>query len=264
MTEQSFTDVVRCLESSENTPYHHIDHERIKRIVCISDMHSRFCELTIPAGDILICAGDLTHGGYFKELVAFNNWISTLPHKHKIVIAGNHDRGLDPIAKQSPHFQPQDESEMNLSSQDYKNILSNCTYLEFSDINLFGWKIYGLPTSLRKTYGSGKSAAFQVAMGSQEHIQIIKSIPSDVDILVSHGPPYGVGDYEKGNHVGDSLLRKEVEEWLKPRYHIFGHVHASYGVYTNGMTTFINPSSKMVPKSDNLNAPVILDIDLKL
>ena len=49
----------------------------------------------IPAGDILIHAGDFTRCGNLKEVREFNTWIGTLPHKYKVVIAGNHELSFD-------------------------------------------------------------------------------------------------------------------------------------------------------------------------
>jgi calcineurin-like phosphoesterase family protein len=66
------------------------------RIVCISDTHNDDCTASLPDGDILIHAGDMTDDGTIEELTAAYKWISALPHKTKIIVAGNHDLGLDP------------------------------------------------------------------------------------------------------------------------------------------------------------------------
>ena len=58
------------------------------RIVCISDTHNDDCSAKLPNGDILIHAGDMTDGGTMEELQKAYNWISKLPHKLKIVVAG--------------------------------------------------------------------------------------------------------------------------------------------------------------------------------
>ena len=42
----------------------------------------------IPDGDILIHAGDFSITGLVYEVKEFNDWLGTLPHKHKIVIGG--------------------------------------------------------------------------------------------------------------------------------------------------------------------------------
>ena len=62
----------------------------IMRLVLISDTHGDHDHLTVPDGDVLIHAGDMTENGEVSEVRDFNRWLGTLPHKHKLVIAGNH------------------------------------------------------------------------------------------------------------------------------------------------------------------------------
>ena len=60
-------------------------------------------------------------------------------------------------------------------------------------------------------------------------------IPNDTEILITHGPPLGFGDWCKNNHRGGCLdLYNAINERIKPQYHVFGHVHESYGFYTDG------------------------------
>ena len=61
------------------------------KIVCISDTHSLQHRMNIPDGDLLIHAGDVSSGGRIEEIEMFNEWMGSLPHRHKVVIAGNHD-----------------------------------------------------------------------------------------------------------------------------------------------------------------------------
>jgi hypothetical protein len=74
------------------------------RFVVISDTHDHhFCEQQghrhpapiIPEGDVLIHAGDFTSTGTEHQVAQFNAWLGSLPHKHKIVIAGNHELTFD-------------------------------------------------------------------------------------------------------------------------------------------------------------------------
>ncbi|KAJ4360526.1 uncharacterized protein N0V89_001091 [Didymosphaeria variabile] len=65
------------------------------RVVCISDTHNT--TPTVPRGDILVHAGDLSQNGTFEEVQRAVDWISSLPHEHKLVIAGNHDLILDDV-----------------------------------------------------------------------------------------------------------------------------------------------------------------------
>jgi Icc-related predicted phosphoesterase len=72
-------------------------------------------------------------------------------------------------------------------------------------------------------------------------------IPEGIDILVTHGPPYGYGDKlaengsSPGENVGCKELLKAVER-VKPKIHAFGHVHEGFGVYTLNNTILINAS----------------------
>jgi hypothetical protein len=69
------------------------------KIVCISDTHTNI--LDIPNGDVLIHAGDLTNAGTVQEIQAQLDWLASLPHREKIVIAGNHDSYFDPKSRRS-------------------------------------------------------------------------------------------------------------------------------------------------------------------
>jgi 3',5'-cyclic AMP phosphodiesterase CpdA len=66
------------------------------RIVCISDTHSRY-HFALPAGDILVHAGDFSMTGEQTEIEKFIEWLKSLKqYRLKIVIAGNHDLTLEP------------------------------------------------------------------------------------------------------------------------------------------------------------------------
>jgi 3',5'-cyclic AMP phosphodiesterase CpdA len=71
-----------------------IEKDTIK-FVCISDTHNVDFLCEIPPGDVLIHSGDFTQKGREKEIKQFTDFISKLPHKHKIVIAGNHEMSFD-------------------------------------------------------------------------------------------------------------------------------------------------------------------------
>lgn len=97
------------------------------RIVLISDTHELHDQVQVPDGDLLIHAGDFTMHGEFDQIVRFNKWMGSLPHKHKIVIAGNHDRTLE------------------LQPALAEPLLTNVTYLRDRMVEVEGIKIYGSP-----------------------------------------------------------------------------------------------------------------------
>lgn len=207
------------------------------KIVTISDTHQKHINLKIPDGDMLIVAGDITEGIYFLGADRFNAWLGTLPHKYKIVIAGNHDF----------YFQDQPDR--------VKEILSNAIYLNESGITIEGIKIWGSPWT--KWFYDW---AFNIPIGTDADYW--KKVPDDTDILITHGPPYGILDTTKlrNEPAGCKELLKTVER-IKPKLHVFGHIHESYGTYTNKETTFIN-TSICNEKYEPINKPIVYEYRL--
>lgn len=223
------------------------------RIVCISDTHSltnRSGPLTmVPDGDILVHAGDFSKVGKLKEIQAFNDYLASLSHPHKVIIAGNHDIGFDEKTSRRLHgkwFVPEAE---------VKAALKNCVYLEDSETEILGLRIYGSPwTPVFYDW------AFLKARG-EEINEVWKKIPRNIDILVTHGPPLGRGDvcFPAKNRAGCANLLNIVQNHVRPKFHIFGHIHEGYGCSSDGVTTFINASSCNQQYAP-VNKPVVFDI----
>lgn len=72
-------------------------------------------------------------------------------------------------------------------------------------------------------------------------IDEINQIPNDTDILISHQPPHGILDRSGEILFGSMHLHKKVTE-IKPRYHLFGHIHNAYGTEKHAKTTLSNAS----------------------
>jgi Icc-related predicted phosphoesterase len=189
------------------------------RIVAFSDTHAHHRSVDIPDGDILIHAGDITRSGDPEEVKDFNDFLGELPHPHKVVIAGNHDFCFerDPEATEP--------------------LLTNCVYLMDGGVRLEGLNIYGSPW---------QPWFFDWAFNLQRGAEIKEKwdmIPDDVDILVTHGPPYHVLDEtRRGKAVGCRDLLDAIAR-VRPKVHIFGHIHEGYGRFDDGRTVFINASS---------------------
>ena len=112
----------------------------------------------------------------------------------------------------------------NTDSKYLKSELTNCTYLEDSDLEIHGLKIFGSPYQPPYQPEFDRSAV-NLERG-QECLGIWKQIPSDTDILVTHGPPLGFGDLcKRGNRAGCVDLLHTVQQRVKPKYHVFGHIH---------------------------------------
>jgi Icc-related predicted phosphoesterase len=130
-------------------------------------------------------------------------------YKHKIFIAGNHDNFLYG-QENTQHFLP-----------------ANCHYLCHSGVEINGIKFWGIPFFL----SDGLNGRFS---------QIMRQIPTDIDILISHCPPYGILDTSDSAYGCPDLLLAVLK--ISPSHHLFGHVHAAYGCEKWNGTTFVNAS----------------------
>lgn len=191
------------------------------RIVCVSDTHSFHHKTVVPDGDVLLYAGDITLRGELDAVESFDRWLGVLPHKHKVVICGNHD------------FCFQEEPAKA------RRLITNAIYLEDSAVEIAGIKIYGSPW--QPYYGGW---AFNLQRGPQL-AEKWALIPGDTQILITHGPPEGVLDLtHRGEAVGCADLLKRVRE-IKPRLHVFGHIHEAAGRIDQDGITFVNASTHM-------------------
>lgn len=216
------------------------------RIVCISDTHTEALNINIPDGDILIHAGDFTRTGTWEEITHFNAWLGTLPHKYKLVIAGNHELSFDMFDK----FKQQNLSQAS-------DLLSNCIYLEDTGIQIFGVNFFGTPWQPEFC-----NWAFNIPRG-QPCLDKWEKIPSNTDILITHTPPIGHGDLCKnGMRAGCVELLSTIQQRVVPKYHIFGHIHEGYGITTDGVTKFIN-AAILDEKYKVKNMPVVFDLKVE-
>jgi Icc-related predicted phosphoesterase len=195
------------------------------KVVCIADTHCYHNKIDVPDGDLLIVAGDFSVGiqpGNIFEAENFNRWLCRLPHGYKILVAGNHD-WLAYDLKDIP--------------ENIQRIYSAAIYLQDSMVKIEGIKIYGSPW---QPYFN--NWAFNLPRDGPELAEKWKLIPEGIDILVTHTPPYNILDMnQEKEHCGCKLLSMNIGR-VKPRYHIFGHLHDGYGMCKEGETTFINAS----------------------
>lgn len=187
------------------------------RIVAISDTHNYHHRIEVPDGDLLIHAGDATIQGSVKEIAAFAQWFSSLPHKHKIFVAGNHDFLFERSRDVARSF-----------------FTDDVICLEDSAAEIESIRIYGSPWT-PEYHGW----AFGYSRGEQAKRKWL-SIPDEIDILITHGPPYGIRDERPdGLAIGCRDLRARVDI-VRPKLHFFGHLHHGHGVSTLNGTMFAN------------------------
>lgn len=207
------------------------------KVCFIADTHGshREMEHPIPKCDLLVSAGDVTKYGSRSDLHDFCAWMANQAHQG-VIVAGNHDACFS--------FHPEESREIC----EYHNI----TYLQDEAIVIEGVKFFGSPWTPQ--FGDWHFMYFPMSRDWSV-------IPDGTDVLITHGPPAGILDVSgiDGKGAGCLMLRNRVRE-VKPKYHVFGHIHAAYGMHYDG---FSNISYYNVAISDEgyvpCRKPIILD-----
>lgn len=207
------------------------------KIALISDTHVRHDWIAVPDADMVIHAGDFSGRGRLEETTVFLKWFTELPHTHKVLIAGNHDF----IAEKDPEL--------------FRTLIPDTVhYLENSAIEIEGLKIWGSPIT-----PWFYNWAFNRNRGA-EILPYWQAIPSETDILITHGPPAGILDIvDDGTRVGCEDLRNEIRR-VQPRLHVFGHIHEAYGQIEEEGTLFVNASSVNL-RYNPVNEPILITLD---
>lgn len=189
------------------------------KIDAISDLHGHYPKL--EGGDLLIIAGDLTARDQVKEYMSFLRWFNSQNYRKKILIAGNHDNGfVGPWGDAKGPFRE------NKTFYDFDYLLDSGTKFE-------GLKIWGTPWTKTFPGINPKCCAFTVDRESelQEKFDLI---PNDIDILISHGPPFMILDEvdPAGDGTmfptGSQMLRMALDR-VRPKVLICGHIHEQGG-----------------------------------
>lgn len=208
------------------------------RIVAFSDTHGRHEDVVVPDGDVLVFAGDYTGAGIgsvSRELKRFNAWLGSLPHKHKIVVAGNHDGILQRFEEAAPKLMP------------------NAVYLQDREIVIDGVRFYGSPWT-----PEFMSWYFMLPRGGKEIASKWAVIPDETDVLITHGPAYSILDYIEWEDIEDNVGCKRLYDrccQLKLKAHIFGHIHSGYG--QNGISYNVSVCNEAYEPA---NAPIVIDL----
>lgn len=171
-------------------------------IYAFADTHGFHRTLQVPEdADIVICAGDAVEddlkGGEYDDFI---EWFAGLKAKWKIFVPGNHELSFE--------LDKAEEIEKKMTDK-------------------------GIIVLQNAVYDCGG-----VVVGSISGNAMIadEDIPTDIDVLVTHCPPYGVLDEGLGSPEILNFMMKS-----KPKYHLFGHIHATEGQeFQFGETLCIN------------------------
>lgn len=206
----------------------------VKYFSAVSDLHGH--KPILPGGDILIIGGDCTTNDGFKSWEDFFEWLKDQEYTHKIFIGGNHDNMAQKHFLKHSKQAKMDELLQAVGEKVCKDFI----YLQDEEIEVEGLHIYGSPWTLNFTGQNPDCQAF----GVDREIELAEkfaSIPENLDILITHSPPFGILDrLDWGKCVGSPSLLEKVKQ-VRPRYHAFGHIHdpGQSWIEKEG-TTFIN------------------------
>lgn len=207
----------------------------IEKIILLSDSHGKHKQVQLPDGDLLLHAGDLTGKGFAWQVREFMEWFAEQPHRHKVLIAGNHD------------FLAEEKPEEFLAL-----VPPGVIYLNDSGVELEGIKIWGSPI---------QPWFYDWAFNRRRGPEIAAHwalIPEDTDILITHGPPFGILDRTAtGQHVGCEDLSARLAQ-VRPRLHVFGHIHEAYGHVQRDGIHYVN-ASVLDLQYQHTQAPIALD-----
>lgn len=229
------------------------------RIAMISDMHGNL-NFKVPEADLLLIAGDIcpaSHSPYISVGMQrnwlnskFKKWVDEQPVEYVIFIAGNHDWIWEVSKSEVPMWIPKSTCDLGMIEG------NKLAYLEDDWIRHEGLKIYGTPWQPPFNNWAFNKDVEQL----KRHWD---NIPEDVDILLTHCPPYGILDetqhpsYPK-EHIGDENLLDRIKD-IKPTLSVFGHNHGENGRVDQDGIIFVNCA--MVDERYKLTRePIIVEI----
>lgn len=189
------------------------------RIAALADLHGHLPET--PPCDLLLIAGDVCPAAGHSLAVQrawcegpFAEWLRHQPAREIVGVAGNHDF----IAQASPSV---------VRKLPWRYLCDESTVVD-------GMRVHGSPWT--PTFYDW--AFMQDDADLARHWDLI---PDDVAVLVTHGPPHGLGDRtERGTHEGSLTLRARIEQLDDLRLHVFGHIHENPGHWPLGNATLAN------------------------
>lgn len=210
------------------------------RLILISDTHGLHHQLApLPDGDVLVHAGDITNRGAPGEVAEFFGWFGGRPHRHKVMIAGNHDFLFEREPARAEAMVP-----------------PGVTYLRDAGVTIDGVRFWGSPWQ-----PWFHDWAFNLERG-EELAAKWALIPADTEVLVTHGPPHRMLDETMNRPpqvVGCEALAARLTELPGVRLHVFGHIHEGYGRVQRDGREYVNASICDV-RYRPVNPPVIVDL----
>ncbi len=210
------------------------------KIYAVSDLHGHFPPF-VPQCDLLLLGGDYCPTRNIDQerrfmLGPFNDWLRELREtkrvRHIVGIAGNHD------------FILQEDRALA------EGLLWH--YLQDSEIEIEGVRIYGTPWT--KEFFN-----WAFMLPDYELREKFSTIPSGLDILLSHGPAFmRLDENIQHIHCGSAALYDKIM-LTKPDSVVCGHIHEAHGIMDADGLRYYNVSyldAQYAPKYNCINIPL--------
>jgi len=194
------------------------------KLICFSDTHQKHSRIGIPKCDVLIFSGDICSSGELLQISYFGNWLRDDQENFDkiIMIAGNHDFCFE-------------HTKLAAISELTHYLGDKLVYLQDSEYVYKGIKFYGSPWQPRFF-----NWAFNLNRGEQLK-SVWELIPDDTNVLITHGPPHGIGDKTSlGVHAGCFDLLTRIKDLNNLVLHSYGHIHEGNGHYISDAFPNIN------------------------
>jgi Icc-related predicted phosphoesterase len=208
------------------------------KIVSISDVHGKWNKITIPQCDLLISAGDYSFRGEQHMVRDFHSWLDKQPATHIISVQGNHEEWV--------------EKNFLLAKDIAQKACPRVHFMDEGLVEIDGIKIWCsaiTPWFYSWAWNRRRTIEEVNAFGGPWIKDHWDKIPLDTDILVTHGPPYGILDevllpngdsYDPPRNVGCEELLLKIKQLPNLQLHVFGHIHSSSGTKMVCGIPFIN------------------------
>lgn len=200
------------------------------RVAHISDTHCvPFRESISRMGDVdvLIHSGDATFNGKYGEILPFFNELKLLSEgiEHIIYVPGNHDRSLETNPRKVKKWL----QELDLPD--------NIHILVERALDIDGYTFYGHPYT-----PAFFDWAFNYERNSALAEGVYRRVPSNTDVIITHGPPKGILDRTciTNEDVGCEVFARSLCQLPNLKLSCFGHIHEGYGVQRLGEILFSN------------------------
>ena len=210
------------------------------KICFISDVHSRWKDLVIPECDVLVSCGDYSFVGECHLVKNFHKWLNKQKATHIISVQGNHEKWV--------------EANFNEARTLAQSVCPRVHFIDEGEVDIDGVKFFG--SAITPYF-------FNWAWNRYRGEDVNKHwarIPDDVNVLITHGPVYGILDQlPDGTNVGCEGLFNRIQQLDQCKIHACGHIHDAYGEkYFNGRK-YIN-ASICDERYSPTNLPILIEI----